>query len=385
MKMKLLGPTNSKCKFIHHFLAAVTKKRKMLLLLLILTVFLFITTLRLPVSLNHLQLKFHSNMDINSTTLMENHNQSVAPLSATYAHPRSLIIVILSARRNFAQRKLVRETYGAIKKANNITISALYFMLGDLDKPDDERVDPSKIEAENMAFGDIVMGHFVDSYRNLTMKTVMAYEWIRSICQDDQFVLKTDDDVLVNIFKLTQDLNELSPTDVKSSNFWCIIHWGENTVTEEISPFYVKPGTFSNDLFPDHCAGLGYVTTVTVVDRIIKEVYKSFVGELFAHEDVFMTAIVPEKINSKIDSDVDRLKLVERYEWQSYDLETLMEGDNSKFLVDLLRCPIDRMENYLEFRKRFGKAVFYLFTHDSEFEERYRKLWRIIRNTFKSY
>ena len=44
---------------------------------------------------------------------------------------------------------------------------------------------------------------FQDSYHNLTLKTVMGLKWTSIFCPHAQFILKTDDDIYVNVPLLT--------------------------------------------------------------------------------------------------------------------------------------------------------------------------------------
>lgn len=295
---------------------------------------------------------------------------------------RSIVIIVLSKRNNFMNRNLIRNTWGSIRHANNIKIVAVVFMLGSRDESENENTDLIQLEHEVIQFGDIIMGDFVDTYRNLTRKAIMAYEWLSSFCMEAQLVVKTDDDVLVNIFKLTEDLAAFTPTEVISSNFWCSIHNNETMIKDKKSRFYVSPEEIAGDVFPRHCAGLGYVTPMGVINRIINEVSRSFLGILCTHEDVFITGIVLAKVNSYKSSENNRIGLINRInEWYTYALENEL-GDDAQFLVKLLQQPPISTENFDEFRQRFGTRIFYLLTHGTEFENRYLRLWQIIERTF---
>lgn len=299
-------------------------------------------------------------------------------------HQRPIVIVILSARTHFMQRNLIRQTYGSIKYVNNINILAIAFMLGSVDAPESEKVEFSELNDENLKFGDIIMGDFVDSYKNLTRKSIMAYEWVSSFCRDAQFVVKTDDDVVLNIFKLTEELDALSSTEVTSSTIRCPVHFNGGDAKNVSSKSYVSPVDFPSGHFPKHCNGQLYVATMTVVDRLVEEISKSFLGRVCTHEDIFMTAIVPEKINSNFGwSKNEPIELIQRRkEWECYALDT-EQSDDAEYLVKLLRQPFNETENFDEFLKRFGSRVFYLLAHDDEFEERYTRLWQIIVKLFQ--
>ena len=48
--------------------------------------------------------------------------------------------------------------------------------------------------------GDLVQGNFMDTYRNLTYKTVLGHMWVSSFCSQAEFVVKTDDEIYVDIY-----------------------------------------------------------------------------------------------------------------------------------------------------------------------------------------
>ena len=49
-------------------------------------------------------------------------------------------------------------------------------------------------------YGDLVQGNFMDTYRNLTYKTVLGHMWVSSFCSQAEFVVKTDDEIYVDIY-----------------------------------------------------------------------------------------------------------------------------------------------------------------------------------------
>ena len=61
---------------------------------------------------------------------------------------------------------------------------------------------------ENIQHGDIVQGNFFDSYRNLSYKATMGNLWVSEFCEQAEFVVKTDDDMFIDLFEVS-DLLEL--------------------------------------------------------------------------------------------------------------------------------------------------------------------------------
>ncbi|KAG4079473.1 hypothetical protein HA402_005170 [Bradysia odoriphaga] len=296
---------------------------------------------------------------------------------------KTAVIIVLSARTNFNDRNLIRQTYGSVQYANNVQILALIFILSQSGAQADDEAVNKKLQAERDLFGDTMMGDFVDSYRNLTLKTIMAYEWLTEYCRQAQFVVKTDDDVIVNIFELTHQLDSFSPAEMASSNIWGWIHFNEDTIKDEKSRFYAPAVDFPSGKFPEHCAGVGYITTFGVVERIINEISNSFPGRVSTHEDVFMTGVVPAHINSMASytgSNSERIKLVNQPLSVSYVFQNGRD-DKDDFLIHFVKNETMDMEvkNFDTFRERNSKRIFFLIAHTKEFEMIYRRLWEIIK------
>lgn len=69
------------------------------------------------------------------------------------------------------------------------------------------------IEQENRNHSDIIQLNMMDSYENLTLKTVSILDWVVDYCPRVQFVLKVDDDVYVNVRNLAATIGALRPSD----------------------------------------------------------------------------------------------------------------------------------------------------------------------------
>ncbi|KAI5635094.1 galactosyltransferase domain-containing protein [Phthorimaea operculella] len=66
-----------------------------------------------------------------------------------------------------------------------------------------------KIEEEIEAHNDIIQEGFIDSYNNLTLKSIMMLKWVTKKCNESvRYILKTDDDTYVNMPNLILSLKE---------------------------------------------------------------------------------------------------------------------------------------------------------------------------------
>ena len=59
-----------------------------------------------------------------------------------------------------------------------------------------------RLEDENSKHGDLVQGDFLDTYHNLSYKATMGNLWVAEFCSQAQFVVKTDDDMYVDLYEV---------------------------------------------------------------------------------------------------------------------------------------------------------------------------------------
>ena len=73
-----------------------------------------------------------------------------------------------------------------------------------------------KVKAEFEQHGDVVVDNFMESYLNLTLKTLRMLKFFQEHCREARYLVKIDDDVHLNVPKFIQFLQEIpedeSPT-----------------------------------------------------------------------------------------------------------------------------------------------------------------------------
>ena len=57
----------------------------------------------------------------------------------------------------------------------------------------------SQVKQEHVNFGDIIQFCFYETYLNLAPKTLLGFKWATEFCSNAHFIIKTDDNVYVNI------------------------------------------------------------------------------------------------------------------------------------------------------------------------------------------
>ncbi|CAH0551549.1 unnamed protein product [Brassicogethes aeneus] len=202
-----------------------------------------------------------------------------------------LTVVVLSAPHHFQERNTIRSTWGSEKFVLNKTIS-YYFLLGET--LNDNLQKEILFEAEN--FNDILQERFLDSYNNLTLKSINMMKLISNHCfSNTKFVMKVDDDIFVNVENLVQML--ASKGDASN------IIYGKKicrafVIRDSTNKWYVPNYLYNKGMYPDYVSGTAYVFSVDVAEKLLNA---SFSIPIVHLEDIYLTGICAKKANVKLE------------------------------------------------------------------------------------
>lgn len=158
-----------------------------------------------------------------------------------------LMIIISSNPYNRENRMVIRNTWG-----RNHDSTKVVFLVGETGN----LTIAQKIQNESIKYGDIVQGNFVDVYRNMTYKHVMGLKWVAHHCPKAKYVLKTDDDIVVNSREMTHFLaRELSPWGAKDL-ITCQVLENAKVQRSKKSKWKVTTEEYASTYYPTYCAGL---------------------------------------------------------------------------------------------------------------------------------
>ncbi|XP_021358224.1 beta-1,3-galactosyltransferase 1-like [Mizuhopecten yessoensis] len=200
------------------------------------------------------------------------------------------MITVCVAPANFKHRNVIRNTWGSITKHNQEV--RLIFLIG---KPKDE-ITQIKINNESKQFSDIVQEDFVDSYRNLSLKSVAMLKWTISYCHRAQYVLKVDDDMFINIPYLIGVLKHKHITNCVIGNLF----QSSIPIRDPASKWHTPLSMYKEAQYPAYLSGTSYVISGDIVSKLYNA---SLSIPFFWLEDVFITGLCRRKIGAKAVAD----------------------------------------------------------------------------------
>ncbi|NXM46919.1 B3GL1 acetylgalactosaminyltransferase, partial [Gymnorhina tibicen] len=165
-----------------------------------------------------------------------------------------LVILVASRPRDLEARQAVRITWGSRDSWWGQRVLTL-FLLGQ-DAHREDKAAALSVEDESVLYGDIIRQDFVDTYDNLTLKTIMAFQWFSEFCSNARFFMKTDTDVFINtpnLVKLLLRLNSSENVFTGYPFFDNVAHRGFDIKR------YISYEEYPFKLYPPYCSGLGYI------------------------------------------------------------------------------------------------------------------------------
>jgi hypothetical protein len=175
----------------------------------------------------------------------------------------NILILIFTVPSNFLKRKVIRETW-LTPSYNNTGQVRHAFLIGTTN----DGILTSQVKLEDAEFGDIIQFNFYESYRNLTLKTLMGFKWATEFCSNAHFIMKTDDDVYVNINGLFRTLL-IHGSSLKTSVAG-LCELGSLRDTNPSSKWYVSPREYPYRRYHWICHGFGYITSMHTLHNIFK-------------------------------------------------------------------------------------------------------------------
>ncbi|XP_055312627.1 beta-1,3-galactosyltransferase 5 isoform X2 [Sitodiplosis mosellana] len=199
-----------------------------------------------------------------------------------------LLILITSAPTHRDARLAIRQTWGHYASRRDI---AMAFVLGATNIQSIE----DSLEAESYMYSDIIRGRFIDSYNNLTLKTISSLEWVDTYCSRAAYILKTDDDMFINVLRLMAFIDKHRLEERQKIIFGRLAkRW--KPIRNKRSKYYVSPQQYFPSVFPQFTTGPAYLISGSAIHDLYTKALEQTYLKL---EDVFTTGIVAQLVNVK--------------------------------------------------------------------------------------
>lgn len=198
-----------------------------------------------------------------------------------------LLIAITSAPSHESARMAIRQTWGHYSSRRDVSIA---FMLGAVTNT----TLLSKLRSEELLYGDMIRGRFLDTYDNLTLKTISMLEWVDTYCSRAAYLLKTDDDMFINVPRLLDFTNRHPANGNGQRAIYGRLAKKWKPIRNRKSKYYISPQQYRPAVFPDFTTGPAYLLPA----RLAHELYTAALNHTyFKLEDVFVTGIVASNLH----------------------------------------------------------------------------------------
>ena len=202
-----------------------------------------------------------------------------------------VLITVHSACQNRPQRDAIRNTWG---RSNDMPGHIrLLFILGVCFN----ELTNMKIKHEATLYRDILQLDIAENYRNLSLKSVNALQWVLNKCEDVDFIFKCDDDSYINVESVLDYIRN-------SSKYESFIHGHVYTKPRVMRSglWGVSSQVYAEERYPDYCSGNNYVISSGVARRIVT-CHGRQGGPIIHLEDVYITGLLSICAKTKLKHD----------------------------------------------------------------------------------
>lgn len=175
-----------------------------------------------------------------------------------------LLLVVPVAPSNRASRDAIRKTWGGEKEVLGQSVETV-FMLG-LPRGASEAQQQEEIRRESQQYRDLIQSDFLDSYRNLTIKTMMTQEWVVAHCLGVSYVAKVDSDMFLHVENLVR---LLEPATARQDYMTGLVWWHSKVIRNPFNKFYMPSHVVPEPEYPPYPLGMFYVMSMDLPTKIL--------------------------------------------------------------------------------------------------------------------
>ncbi|KAL0159942.1 hypothetical protein M9458_043667, partial [Cirrhinus mrigala] len=177
-------------------------------------------------------------------------------------------------------RNAIRSTWGNESSVQEKAVLTL-FLVGLTGGPEAQQ----QLEEESQQHRDLLQSNFVDSYFNLTIKTMVILDWLATRCPQANYSMKIDSDMYLNLENMMSLL--LAPNTPRENYITGYLMWDRPVIRDKNSKWYVSEELYPEPKYPTYLLGMGYVFSNDLPKKIVEA---SKVIKPFNIEDAYVGA-----------------------------------------------------------------------------------------------
>ena len=175
-----------------------------------------------------------------------------------------LVLMVPVHPGNARAREVIRSTWGNETLVQGKVVTTL-FVLGALHS---DAVLQEKVRIESERHRDILQSDFIDSYLNLTIKTMVIMDWLASYCPGASYAMKIDSDMFLNMENLMKLL--LMPQTPKQNYITGKVLWNIPVIRNPQSKWYVPETLYPESTYPTYLLGMGYLFSNDLPEKLVQ-------------------------------------------------------------------------------------------------------------------
>ena len=202
----------------------------------------------------------------------------------------TMVVLVHSLHNHTGRRAAIRDTWGGAIQTDGewprakiqLEIKVVYVFGTHVNSTENYLV-----AKEANKFKDVITGDFIESYSNMTLKSLLGLKWVVQHCSHVKYLVKSDDDMIINFPYL---LNVIKEHDLTRSILGPL---NTDAPAARVGKWNIARSTFPLLYYPPYESGSCYVISAD----IIKELYHaSFDVQRIFIDDVYITGILGKVI-----------------------------------------------------------------------------------------
>ena len=167
--------------------------------------------------------------------------------SANDGHSLLIITFVIIAPHFFSKRNEIRSTWGNKKFSDDFRV---IFILGQSNNLTVNQL----IKNEQRKNNDILqIANLIDNYYIMTLKIMKAFKWISIYCSNAKFILRINDDVILNTQYFIDHFKRLP---YKKNQMFGFAFYGARPARNQGHKFYVSVKDYPREVYDDYIDGI---------------------------------------------------------------------------------------------------------------------------------